>query len=528
MRPPVLVVEPNGRTRSIIQTMLGRKGFRVVAAGSADEGLSRIASEPMLPELVVAEARLEGSDGFALCNRLRKDRRTAQVPVILMSRSAGLRQEELATQAGADDFVAKPTFANDLVSLVQLRAGSSFGETEFRETTAELPLPVLLRALLAGVRSGRIEMTKPAGRLCFRHGGVVDASFGRTRDADALVPLLLLADGEYRVSFSRTLVQGVFYLSLKELCSSVLPAVRRWQQFIEGEPAVSARLVVDFLALRSGLTEIPQSAYRVLRLFDGRRTVRQAVLDSTLPEDTSLAVIWRLFKTGVLVKPTTQAAIARPSTPGSKLFLGIRAKSTAETLGLEYEPLQNVFLPAGVSRPPRPASVLRSALHAVFAIIAVVGIAAGAGWVVSRGEIPKFFARHTSLKASVPPVGALGSIPEATHQSVVEQALEMLATRQPYRAVELLSPLTEPQPSSSYWFLLGVAKFEAGDSEGARRALSEALRLNPRNGLARMLLVTVYFNEGEATLASAELQRYLELEPNGPYAAQARQLLSAH
>jgi len=520
VRPPVLVVEPNGRTRSIIQTMLGRKGFRVVAAGSADEGLYRIASEPVLPELVVAEAKLEGSDGFALCHRLRRDSRTAQVPVILMSRSAGLQQEELATQAGADDFVAKPTFASDLVSLVQLRAGSAFGATEFRENTAELPLPVLLRALLAGVRSGRVELTEPEGRLCFRHGGVVEAWFGRTRGADALVPLLLLAEGEYRVSFSRTLVQGAFYLSLKELCSTVLPALRRWQQFIEGEPAVAARLVIDFLALRNALPEIPEGAYPVLRLFDGRRTVRQAVLDSTLPEDTSLAIIWRLFKSGVLVKPTTQARIIRPSTAGSKLFQGFGAKSAARAEELDYEPLQNLLL-AEESRPARPASPLRSAVQAALGIIAVVGIAAGAGWVVSRGDSSRFFARRSLARQRTPPA-------EATGPPVVEEALELLGSGKPDRAVELLAPLADSQPRSSSWFLLGLAKFEAGDSEGARQALLEAVRLNPRNGGARMLLASVYLDENEAALASAELERYLELEPNGPYAAQARQLLSAH
>src|SRR5215831_20020043 len=74
----VLVVEPNGKTRSIIQTVLGREGFRVVATGTADEGLRQIDSESFPPELVVAEAKLDGPDGFSLCSRLRADERTAQ------------------------------------------------------------------------------------------------------------------------------------------------------------------------------------------------------------------------------------------------------------------------------------------------------------------------------------------------------------------------------------------------------------------------------------------------------------------
>ncbi|HXN41949.1 MAG TPA: tetratricopeptide repeat protein, partial [Myxococcaceae bacterium] len=82
-------------------------------------------------------------------------------------------------------------------------------------------------------------------------------------------------------------------------------------------------------------------------------------------------------------------------------------------------------------------------------------------------------------------------------------------------------------PSPAGWFLLGLAKFEAGDNEGARQAVVEALKLNPRHGRARMLLAAIYLNESQSALATAELERYLELEPRGPYAAQARLLLSS-
>jgi CheY-like chemotaxis protein len=400
---PVLVVEPNGKTRSILQTVLGRKGFRVVAAGSADEGLRQIESEPVVPELVVADAKLDGSDGFSLCSRLRADERTAQVPIILMSSSSGVQVEELATQAGADDFVAKPTFARDLLSLVQLRAGSSFGETDFRENTIELPLPILLRALLAGVRSGRVELFDPPAQVTFRHGGVVDAYFGRTRGAEALVPMLLLGNGEYSVSFSRTLVKGSFYLSLKELYSTVLPAVRRWQQFADGDSSLSATLVVDFVALRSALSEIPESAYEVIRLFDEHRTIRQCILDCGLPESTSLAVIGRLYKMGVLVKPTAQTRVPRTgSTRGS--FLKSTRPARAEESGKtsQYENLHQLLMLDEAPRIAPISSPVGSMLQIGLAIAAVVGIAAGAGWVVSRGDAPKFLSRRPAAARSHP------------------------------------------------------------------------------------------------------------------------------
>ena len=527
---PVLVVEPNGKTRSIIQTVLGRKGFRVVAAGSADEGLRQIESEPVAPELVVAEAKLDGSDGFSLCSRLRADLRTAQVPIILMSSSSGAQQEEWATQAGADDFVAKPAFARDLLSLVQLRAGSSFGETNFRENTIDLPLPILLRALLAGVRSGRIELFDPSAQVTFRHGGVVDAYFGRTRGAEALVPMLLLGDGEYSVSFTRTLVKGSFYLSLKELHSTVLPALRRWQQFADGDSSIAPRLVVDFVALRNALSEIPESAYEVIRQFDGHRTIRQCILDCALAESTSLAVIWRLYKMGVLVRPTEQVRVPRT---GSSSFLETTGPAGSGDSGKtsQHENLQQLLMLDETPRIAPATSPLRSAVQIGLAIVAVVGIAAGAGWVVSRGDTPKFLGRPSSAARGHPESGQSGSAQLASTQSTppaeLQDAVGLLESGQKGEAVQLLTRVLQSNPSTGGWFLLGLAKFESGDTEGARQAVLETLKLNPRHGRARMLLAAIYLDEQEPTLASAELQRYLDLEPNGPYAAQARQLLAS-
>ncbi len=529
---PVLVVEPNGKTRSIIQTVLGRKGFRVVAAGSADEGLRQIESEPVAPELVVAEAKLDGSDGFSLCSRLRADERTAQVPIILISSSTGVQQEELATRAGADDFVAKPTFARDLLSLVQLRAGSSFGETNFRENTIELPLAILLRALLAGVRSGRIELFDPPAQVTFRHGGVVDAYFGRTRSAEALVPMLLLGEGEYSVSFTRTLVKGSFYLSLKELYSTVLPAVRRWQQFANGDSSLSAKLVVDFVALRSALSEIPESAYEVIRQFDGHRTIRQSILDCGLPESTSLAVIWRLYRMGVIVQPTAQTRVPRTGSLGRTSFLESTGAAGSEESGKtsQYENLHQLLMLDETPRIAPASSPLRSAVQIGLAIVAVVGIAAGAGWVVSRGDASKFLNRPSSSARGHPESGQSGSAQVASAQPTrpdLQDAVGLLESGQKGEAVQLLTRVLQSNPSTGSWFLLGLAKFESGDTEGARQAALETLKLNPRHGRARMLLAAIYLDEKEVALASAELQRYLELEPNGPYAAQARQLLAS-
>src|SRR5262249_43380956 len=151
---------------------------------------------------VVAEVQLPGADGFAFCGRLRADRRTARMPFILLSESANTRQVELATGVGADDFVVKPTYLRDVAALVRLKAGATSSDASFRAFTDALPLPELLRALLSGVRSGKVEVEHEGGEITFQRGRLVDATLREQRGLNALLPILLLADGAYTVTFT--------------------------------------------------------------------------------------------------------------------------------------------------------------------------------------------------------------------------------------------------------------------------------------------------------------------------------------
>ena len=190
----------------------------------------------------------------------------------------------------------------------------------------------------------------------------------------------------------------------------------------------------------------------------------------------------------------------------------------------QHENLHQLLMLDETPRIAPASSPLRSAVQIGLAIVAVVGIAAGAGWVVSRGDAPKFRGQPESGQSgSTQLVSA-----QPTPRPDLQDAVGLLESGQKGEAVQLLTRVLQSNPSTGAWFLLGLAKFESGDTEGARQAALETLKLNPRHGRARMLLAAIYLDEMEPALASAELQRYLELEPNGPYAAQARQLLASH
>ncbi len=114
--PRILLVEDNEVNREMLRKRLERRGFAVVVAGSAEEGLILAAVEP--PDAVLMDLGLPGMDGWEATRRLKADPRTAAVPVIVVSAHVTAEAREKALAAGCDDFEGKPVQLDTLIGKV--------------------------------------------------------------------------------------------------------------------------------------------------------------------------------------------------------------------------------------------------------------------------------------------------------------------------------------------------------------------------------------------------------------------------
>ncbi|WP_200207424.1 SpoIIE family protein phosphatase [Micromonospora coerulea] len=114
--PTVLVVEDNADLRQFLVGLL-RPAYRVLAAGDGRAALDLVAAE--LPDLVLTDVMMPRMDGIALLAALRGDRRTAGVPVILLSARAGEEATVEGLRAGADDYLPKPFSSLELLARVR-------------------------------------------------------------------------------------------------------------------------------------------------------------------------------------------------------------------------------------------------------------------------------------------------------------------------------------------------------------------------------------------------------------------------
>ncbi len=105
-RPLVLHVEDSEATRYLVARLLSRGGFDVISAGSGREAIARLEDRP---DAILLDVKLPDVTGFQLCRHLRGDPRAAAVPIIHLSASHPLPEDQrYGLSVGADAYLVHP------------------------------------------------------------------------------------------------------------------------------------------------------------------------------------------------------------------------------------------------------------------------------------------------------------------------------------------------------------------------------------------------------------------------------------
>lgn len=112
----ILVVDDDPEITRMLQIMLEFHGFAVTRAHGTAQGMTMLSKET--PDLVLLDFMMPHLDGLELCSYIRRDPRTANVPVIIFSAANGDDRLQAAMNAGATRFIQKTVGKDELMKAI--------------------------------------------------------------------------------------------------------------------------------------------------------------------------------------------------------------------------------------------------------------------------------------------------------------------------------------------------------------------------------------------------------------------------
>jgi DNA-binding response OmpR family regulator len=113
----VLIVDDEPMARTLLRLMLVRAGFNVSEAEDGYDALEKVHLSQ--PDIVLLDVMMPGMDGFAVCEKLRRDQSTSALPVIMLSAKSDLDSINKGLRVGATKYLTKPISPEDLTRHVR-------------------------------------------------------------------------------------------------------------------------------------------------------------------------------------------------------------------------------------------------------------------------------------------------------------------------------------------------------------------------------------------------------------------------
>jgi two-component system alkaline phosphatase synthesis response regulator PhoP len=116
-RSRIVIIEDEPDIVEVISYNLKREGYQVFSAARGDDGINLVRDKS--PNLVILDLMLPGVDGLSVCQQLKADPLTKDIPIIIVSAKEEESDVVLGLGLGADDYVAKPFSPRELLARVK-------------------------------------------------------------------------------------------------------------------------------------------------------------------------------------------------------------------------------------------------------------------------------------------------------------------------------------------------------------------------------------------------------------------------
>lgn len=116
-RPTVLIVDDDINIIELEKEFLEPYDYKVLTAMDGDEALKAVATGKI--DIILLDVLMPGKDGFEVTRRLKSNKKTRIIPVILVTALSDKEERIKGIEAGCDDFISKPLDVSELIARIR-------------------------------------------------------------------------------------------------------------------------------------------------------------------------------------------------------------------------------------------------------------------------------------------------------------------------------------------------------------------------------------------------------------------------
>jgi len=112
----ILVVDDDRDLVNLVARILEEKGYLVAKAYDGNSALEL--AKKISPVLILLDILMPNIDGYTICRRVKMDKNTKDIPVIMLTALRGELNKQLAKDMGAEGYITKPFNSEDLLDTI--------------------------------------------------------------------------------------------------------------------------------------------------------------------------------------------------------------------------------------------------------------------------------------------------------------------------------------------------------------------------------------------------------------------------
>ena len=113
----ILIVEDEEYMKKVVQYNLERKNYKVLSVSTGKEALKEAKDKE--PSLILLDLMLPDIDGFKVCEKLKGNKKTKDIPIIMVTALGEDVNYERAKELGVSEYVTKPFSLKDLLGRIE-------------------------------------------------------------------------------------------------------------------------------------------------------------------------------------------------------------------------------------------------------------------------------------------------------------------------------------------------------------------------------------------------------------------------